>query len=89
MPSCKLKEPVIRNCALCGKRTTFTSANQKYCKACAKEMTNKQSLKYSHDTYHKKKKKPPIEPRKSIDDIVHFAMKQGISYGKAVRLLEG
>lgn len=91
MAGCKYAKPVIRTCALCGKRTAFTSANQKYCKPCAKEMKNARSVQVEHETYKgvHKKKKPPIVPSKTIEDIVRIASANGISYGKAVRLLEG
>lgn len=88
MPSCSYKLPVIRTCALCGEKSAFTSANQKYCKACAKEIKNKRSIRTTEERRNiHNNPKPPIVPSRSIEDILKIANTNGISYGKAVMLL--
>ena len=88
MPSCKYKEPIIRTCALCGEKSAFTSANQKYCKACAKEMKNNRSIRTTEERKNAHNNpKPPIVPSKSIEDMCKLSEKYGISYGKVELML--
>ena len=99
----KYEEPILKSCPMCGENKYFFHIAQKFCRECADERARQQRAlhqkklksepKPPKDTLKnkfvvKKKKVSPI-PERSIDEVVRIASKNHISYGKAVRILEG
>ena len=89
----RYKEPVERNCAKCGNPFLAWSGNHRYCAECQREKKNARNSKFAELVYKcpRRDKGPtiPSKPSRSIEEILKIADKNGISYGKAVWLLEG
>lgn len=83
--------PKMQICPICKTEKPYYNSKQKYCRECAKERIKTQRYAHTRMWKSKQRKKVKAIPEKinTIDDIVKIAMRLGISYGKAVRLLEG
>ena len=96
-------EAMLQKCPNCGEIKPYYNNRQVYCRECAVERSKNSRIDSRRRKRKEQRGKPDKDvlknkftakknlkmPKRSIEEVVRIAMVNGISYGKAVWLLEG